>query len=163
MTAPNFRFVDDINVKNATQKEKELERAAQRAHAARISHRWRKEKAKEKKRARSSDSSSPVNQEFVSSALVLRSSPEARSSLNPFDSLGLQITPDVHRIVIFVAEVYTPSIYIPNFFRPNWTYLVQFSSTRPDSEQSNFRVNSCSASNRKRLQLSRGSTSLDLR
>ncbi|KIW23508.1 uncharacterized protein PV07_11700 [Cladophialophora immunda] len=119
MAQINITFLPVLE-QGSSQRVRELHQATARSHAARLSHKWRKQKRSDvenanRQRQHVAEESQPPgaseaawNQALVSPGLV---SILQKGNSDPFNALAIHVTPRVNQILTFFKHGYLPMIY----------------------------------------------------
>ncbi|KAJ9605772.1 hypothetical protein H2200_009621 [Cladophialophora chaetospira] len=131
-----FTFLSSVSGKRST-REKELEHAQIKAHAARISHQRRNWVKVQQQLKRQQDEHCEDERSYTLGEGDCGSHTTSRSreiilllpghgSSDPFDAYSVKITPEVNRLIGYARDVLLPNIFTPPFFKrltagaPKW-------------------------------------------
>lgn len=119
MDKTNFTFVP-VPTEGSSQRERELHQAVAKSHAARLSHKWRKQVRYVPGHGRRKHQNLGAEDEQAESSAGALNQPLSSPSLlsilqkgnsDPFNVLAVPITPRVNQIVTFFKHGYLPMIY----------------------------------------------------
>lgn len=117
--ASNLKFLPPLK-QGQSKRDKELEDADKRAHAAKISHQKRRQEKEGERRKRQQqlphihvcehyiDEAHPRGYEL---ALLLH------GSSDPFNSFPVRITPEINRLITYARDVMLPNMFVPPYMK----------------------------------------------